>query len=217
MSPPSTDPVRPAPNPGTGAFGRLGRFVDRRRWWVVAGWGVLLLLALPFAPRAGGALQAGGFSSDQLESARARHLLEGELGLPPSGLAVVLHSTTLAAGDPAFEAAAAAAIADLATAPHVVRVIPHTLAPRQISADGHTAYDTVLLDFSPDDSPKSIPIIEPRLHHPPGIEVTLAGGPAFYGDVQAVSEADLRRSEVISLPLAAVALVFVFGSLVAAA
>src|SRR6185437_2835645 len=36
-------------------------------------------------------------------------------------------------------------------------------------------------------------------------------------DVQTVSEADLRRSELISLPLAAVALLIVFGSLVAAA
>ncbi len=45
----------------------------------------------------------------------------------------------------------------------------------------------------------------------------LAGGPAFYGDVQTVSESDLRRSEVFSLPLAALALIVVFGSLVAAA
>ena len=51
---------------------------------------------------------------------------------------------------------------------------------------------------------------------PSGLDVELAGGPAFYGDVQAVSESDLRRSEVISLPLAALALLFVFGSLVAA-
>jgi putative drug exporter of the RND superfamily len=44
----------------------------------------------------------------------------------------------------------------------------------------------------------------------------VAGGPAFYGDVQAVTERDLQRSEVISLPLAALALLLVFGSLVAA-
>src|SRR5206468_3123811 len=50
----------------------------------------------------------------------------------------------------------------------------------------------------------------------PGLEVGLAGGPAFYSDVQTVSESDLRRSEVISLPLAAVALLLVFGSVVAA-
>ena len=49
-----------------------------------------------------------------------------------------------------------------------------------------------------------------------GLTVELAGGPAFYGDVQTVSEADLRRSEIISLPLAALALLLVFGSVVAA-
>ena len=45
----------------------------------------------------------------------------------------------------------------------------------------------------------------------------LAGGPAFYGDVQTVSESDLRRSEIVSLPLAALALLLVFGSVAAAA
>ena len=57
------------------AFGRLGRFVVRHPWWVIGAWAVLLLLALPFAPQAGSALQAGGFTSDQLESARARETL----------------------------------------------------------------------------------------------------------------------------------------------
>jgi RND superfamily putative drug exporter len=198
-------------------FGRLGAFVDRRRWWVVAGWVIVLAIALPFAPRASGALRAGGFSSDSLESAEARGVLERELGAPPSAVAVVFHSDTLLAGTPAFEGAAAAAVADLATAPHVVRVVPHTLAPGQVSADRRTAYDVVFLDFAPDDSPEAIPILQPLLRPVSGVSVTLAGGPAFYGDVQAVSESDLRRSELISLPLAAIALVFVFGSLVAAA
>ena len=90
------------------------------------------------------------------------------------------------------------------------------LAPSQVSADRHTAYDIVFLDLPPDDSPDALPILRERLHDAPGLTVELAGGPAFYGDVQSVSEADLRRSEVISLPLAALALIFVFGSLVAA-
>ena len=50
----------------------------------------------------------------------------------------------------------------------------------------------------------------------PGLKVMLAGGPAFYGDIQVLSENDLRRSEFISLPLAALALLLVFGSVVAA-
>ncbi len=171
---------------------------------------------IPLAPRVPGVLSAGGFILDDLESARAKALLGRELGLPPSALVIVFSSPTLEAGTPAFEGAAAAAVADIASAPHVARVVPHLLSPRQISADRHTAYDVVFLDLPPDDSPEALPILRERLHEAPGLTVELAGGPAFYGDVQSVSEADLRRSEVISLPLAAIALLFVFGSAVAA-
>ncbi len=198
------------------SFDRLGRFVARRAWWVVAGWIALLLLALPFAPQVPGQLSAGGFILDDLESARAKALLETELGAPPSALVVVLSSDTLEAGTDAFEAAAAVAVRDVATAPHVARVVSHLIAPRQISDDRHTVYDIVFLDLSPDESPDALPILRERLQHPPGLDVALAGGPAFYGDVQTVSEADLQRSEIISLPLAAFALLLVFGSVVAA-
>ncbi len=197
-------------------FDRLGRFVARRARWVIAVWGLLILLALPLAPRVPGVLSAGGFILDDLESARAKTLLETTLGAPPSALVVVFSSPTLQAGTPDFELAASAAMSDVATAPHVARVVSHLLSPRQVSADRHTAYDIVFLDLPPDDSPKALPILRERLHDAPGLTVELAGGPAFYGDVQTVSESDLRRSEVISLPLAALALLIVFGSAVAA-
>ncbi|MEA2631953.1 MAG: putative drug exporter of the superfamily [Chloroflexota bacterium] len=197
-------------------FDRLGRFVVRRAWWVVAAWVALLLIAIPFAPQVPGKLSAGGFILEDLESARAKALLETELGAPPSALVIVFSSPTLKAGTTAFETAAAGAMRDIPTAPHVASVVSHLLAPRQVSADGHTAYDIVFLDLPPDDSPTALPILRERLHDAPGLTVELAGGPAFYGDVQTVSEADLRRSEVISLPLAALALILVFGSIVAA-
>ena len=197
-------------------FDRLGRFVVRRRWWVVAAWAALLLVAIPFAPQAPGALSAGGFILDDLESARAKSILEEELDLPSSALVVVFTSPTLEAGTPAFEIAAAEAMRDIPGAPHVAGIVSHLVTPRQVSEDRHTAYDIVLLDLPPDDSPEAVPIIEDRLRAAPGLDVLLAGGPAFYGDVQRVSEEDLRRSELISLPLAALTLLFVFGSVVAA-
>src|SRR5262249_31014052 len=122
-------------------FDRLGRFVARRARWVVGAWALVLLVAIPLAPRVGGALSAGGFILDDLESARAKALLETELGVPPSALVIAFDSPPLQAGTPAFELAAAAAVADVADAPHVVRVLSHLQAPRQISADRHTAYD----------------------------------------------------------------------------
>jgi RND superfamily putative drug exporter len=197
-------------------FERLGRFVVRRARWVIGAWAVLILLAVPLAPQAPSALRAGGFILDDLESARAKAILGEELGVPPSALVIVFSSPTLEAGTPAFELAAADAIHDIDGAPYVARVVSHLLQPRQVSADRHTAYDIVFLDLPPDDSPKALPILRERLRPAPGLDVELAGGPAFYGDVQTVSEHDLQRSEVISLPLAALALLFVFGSVVAA-
>jgi RND superfamily putative drug exporter len=200
------------------AFERLGRLVHRRRRWVIAGWAVLLLLALPIAPRAASALRAGGFTLESLESDRARALLERELKLPPSALVLVYTSTTEPAGSDGFESAAAAAAAAVATAPHVTGILSHTVAPDQVSADRSTAFDVILLDLPPDISPDALPGVRDRLAGLPGgpVEVDLAGGPAFYGDIQSVSEADLRRSEIVSLPIAALALVVVFGSVVAA-
>src|SRR3954471_19742331 len=198
------------------SFDRLGRFAVRRRWWIVAAWALLLLAAVPLAPRASGALSAGGFILNDLESARAKQVLQDELGVEPSAFVLAYTSDTLRAGTPEWLAAVRAATKDVATAPHVTRVLSHVLAPRQVSADGHTAYDIVFLDLPPDDSPDAIPGVAAALHEAPGLRVQVGGGPAFYGDVQAVTERDLRRAELISLPLAALALIIVFGSLVAA-
>jgi RND superfamily putative drug exporter len=184
---------------------------------VVIAWLALGIVSIPFALQAPGVLRAGGFIRPDLESAEAKAVLEREIGLAEAAVVVVFHSDTLRAGDPAFEAAAAAAVADVPTAAHVTRVVPHTLSSRQVSADGRTAYDIVLLDLPADDSPEALPGLRAALRDQPGITVGLSGGPAFYGDVQAVSEADLRRSELISLPLAALALLLVFGSVVASA
>lgn len=197
-------------------FDRLGRFAVRRRWWIVVAWAALIALAIPFAPRAPGALSAGGFILDDLESARAKQVLQRELGVEPSALVLLYTSDTLTAGTPAWLAAVDAATKDVASTPHVTRILSHALAPAQVAADRHTAYDIVFLDLPPDDSPDAVPLVAARLHPVPGLNVRIGGGPAFYGDVQAVTETDLRRSELISLPLAGLALLLVFGSAVAA-
>ncbi|MBF8289927.1 MAG: hypothetical protein HW391_895, partial [Chloroflexi bacterium] len=205
-----------SPTPGLSGFERLGRWAARRRWWIVAVWIGILAAALPLAVRTGDALRAGGFIRQDLESARAKALLRDEIGLPEAAVAIVLYSPTLRAGEPAFEAAAFQATARIGDVPHVVGVVSHAISTRQVSADGHTAYDIVTLDLPADDSPLALPALRAALVAVPALEVGIAGGPAFYGDVQAVSEADLRRSELISLPLAALALLLVFGSVVAA-
>ena len=85
-----------------------------------------------------------------------------------------------------------------------------------MSADGRTVYEVVTSTCRLTAPPTPCAPIEAAIAPQPGLDIALAGGPAFYGDIQTVSEDDLRRSELISLPLAAVALLLVFGSVVAA-
>ncbi|MEA2622394.1 MAG: putative drug exporter of the superfamily [Chloroflexota bacterium] len=206
-----------APSARPGLFERLGRFCARHPRAIVAVWALAAIVALPLAPRAAETLRPGGFSLESLDSERTIHLLEAEIGLPPSALVIVIQGENgLRAGDVAFEEAAARAIADVPAAQHVAEVLSHRLSPRQVSADGSTVYEVVALDLAPDDSPDAVVPIQNALHQQPGLRIGIAGGPAFYGDIQAVSEHDLRRSELISLPLAAFALLVVFGSVVAA-
>jgi putative drug exporter of the RND superfamily len=203
--------------PRGGLFRRLGTFCARHPRRVLLAWAVAAIVAAPLAPLAPGALQPGGFSLDDLSSEQTTHLLETAIGLPPSALVIVIQSQNgLRAGDPAFEAAVVRAIAAVPTTPEVVGVLTHRLAPRQVSADGSTVYETVALNLPPDASPDAVAPIEAAIRPQPGLRILIAGGPAFYGDVQAVSENDLRRSELLSLPLAAIALLVVFGSVVAA-
>jgi RND superfamily putative drug exporter len=197
-------------------FERLGRWAVHRRRWIVAAWTIVVLAAVPLAARTSDSLRSGGFIRQDLESARAKQLLHDKIGLPEAAVAVVFYSGALRAGEPAFEAAAQRAVAGVANAPHVIGIVSHALSSHQVSADGHTAYDVVTLDLPADDSPLALPGIRAALVNGPELEVGLAGGPAFYGDVQEVSESDLRRSELISLPLAGLALLIVFGSVVAA-
>ncbi len=199
-------------------FQRIGLFSARHRYAVFATWALLLLAALPFAPQLPGALRSGGFSLDDLEASRARLLLQDQLGVPPSAMVILIQSETDArAGDPVFEAAVAEALANVPRASHVTGLVTHFTNPRQVSADGRTVYEVVTLDLAPDDSPAALAPVQQALTQVPGLRIYLAGGPAFYGDIQVLSETDLRRSEFISLPLAALALLLVFGSVVAAA
>ena len=85
-------------------FERLGRWAARRRWQVVMAWIVLIGVAIPLALQTSGALRSGGFIRQDLESARAKQLLSTEIGVPEAAVALVLHSDTLRAGEPAFEA-----------------------------------------------------------------------------------------------------------------
>jgi len=196
-------------------FYRLGRRVHRHRWLVLVVWIIVLVAALPAAPSASRALSPGGFATAQMEAARAGATMQTALGENPSALLVIFSHPTLDTNSPAYLDAVDASLRDLRTLDLVARVTTHRDNPRQAAPDGHTAYAMIALRTLPDEFRGVIPQIEGALK-PSGLDMTLTGAPIFFGDIQSVTERDLRRAEIISIPFAGLALVLVFGSLVAA-
>jgi RND superfamily putative drug exporter len=197
-------------------FYRLGLAMARLRYVVIAVWALTVLVALPFAPRVAEALAPGGFSSPDMQSQQAVEALQQGLHANFTSVLVLFSSDRLTAEDPRFIAEADAAVAGLRGWSEVSQIVPFTLDSSQVSRDHHAAYTVVFLKADPDSAPKVLPDLRARLHAPTDLQMTVGGGPVFYADIQSVSEADLRRAELIAFPFAAIALLLVFRSVVAA-
>jgi RND superfamily putative drug exporter len=198
----------------------FGCAMYRRRRLVLAVWGLVLLLALPIVPRVLRSLTAGGFTSPDLEAFRAGQVLSDRFGSNPSSLFLVYEdpSGALAATDPRFFEQVEESLVDVRQLPFVDRVVTAAASPRQIAPDGRAQYATLTLSARADDVSEVVPGIEHALHATrSNLQVTLTGAPVFYQDIFDVTERDLRRAELLSIPAAAIALVLVFGSVVAGA
>lgn len=197
-------------------FYHLGRIAARYRWLIVGLWMVAVAVALPFAPQASDVLQSGGFISPDAESQRAVDLLTQKLDVKPTVVQIIFTSSVYSADDPRFAQEAEQALAGLRSWSEVASITSFTDSPRQISLDRHSAYIDVALNIDSDAAPRLLPELRQRLGKVPDLQASVGGGPVFYADIQAVSERDLRRAELLAFPFAIVALLLVFRSVVAA-
>jgi putative drug exporter of the RND superfamily len=197
-------------------FYHLGKLATRYRWLIVGFWMVAIAVSLPFAPRTSEVLHSGGFVSPDVESERAVNLLVQKLHLNLTIVQVIFTSQSYTADSPQFIQETQTALAGVRSMPEVSGIVSFTDNPRQISLDRHAAYVNVLLKPDPDSAPKLLPELERHLQPVPGLKTSIGGGPVFYEDIQAVSERDLRRAEMLAFPFAVIALLLVFRSVVAA-
>ena len=201
-------------------FSRWGAFVYRRRRFVLL---VMLLVAAGAAPLAAGTsaqLSAGGWLDKNSESARVSERLQAEFGGGQSAYLALFRAD--AAGADArgadFQAAIATTLAGVKSDPRVSGVTGYaeTHDDRFVSIAGNAAYVVIGLNMTDDKSVEAVDSIEALLAPPSGYEVALTGFGPIQKDSAALSEKDLVRAETVSLPIAALVLILVFASLVAA-
>ena len=197
-------------------FYHLGKLATRYRWLIVGLWMVAIATSLPFAPRASEVLHSGGFVSPDAESQQAVNLLVQKLHLDLTVVQVIFTSQRYTADSPQFIQESQTVLAGIREMSEVSGIVSFTDNPRQVSLDRHAAYVNVLLKPDPDSAPKLLPAFEHRLQSVPDLKTSIGGGPVFYEDIQAVSERDLRRAEMLAFPFAIIALLLVFRSVIAA-
>jgi RND superfamily putative drug exporter len=197
-------------------FASLGRAIYRRRFSVVSIWLLAFLASTPILLRVEEPLKVGGFSSNKTEAARARAVIEEELGGSASQLIITFHFELGGIDSEQVRVQIDDVLGRFVGRPHVVDIIAPVDNSAQISRDGQTAYAIVSLDLSSEQAQRLMPDFRDLVPDEEGIEILLAGGPAFYADIETVSQNDLQRAEMIAFPFALIALLFVFGTVVAA-
>lgn len=197
-------------------FERLGHAMYRWRWIVVALWCAGALSVLFVLPNLEKPLKVGGFSASNAETARATQVLEQNLGFSPSSMVIVYQSDSLRANDPTFLNEVEQSLAGVRTLPFVEDVLLPSTNRAQIANSGKAAYAVVGLTLPPEQAQRDVPEFKSAMRPQPHITYIVAGAPAFYADIEKASQRDLRRAEFIAFPFALIALLFVYGSVVAA-
>jgi RND superfamily putative drug exporter len=202
-------------------FTRWGGFVYRRRRWLAL---FAIVLAAAFGSLAGGAtdhLTTGGWLDPKSESAQVSDRLEQDYGAGRTAFIALFESTdpNADATSAEFQGAIGQALSRVLRAVRAVTGVTgyaDTHDPRFISTDGHKAYVLIGLDVDED---RSIDLVDPvraALGTVDGYDVKLTGFGPIQQDSARLSEEDLTRAETVSLPIAALVLILVFTSLIAA-
>lgn len=202
-------------------FYRLGTFAVRFRWPIIVFWAALFLISLPLAPQVVSKLK-GGFGEADTESQRALDLLVKDLGDSESTFVLVFTSTSITIDDPQYVAEMERTLEPIREVPEVkvVTTFYNSVSTRLVSPDRTTTFAVVELDLDLDEGLDLYPSLKETLKESEDTEgqlqVLATGVIPIFSDLNEASERDLRRAELISFPLVLVALVVVFGGLVAA-
>jgi putative drug exporter of the RND superfamily len=208
------------------ALAAWGRFVYRRRW-------VVLVLSLLTIGVSVASLLAGGELRDvpfrETEAGRANQLIRDEFPRPTGAPAVAATSSFvliftssegLDAADPRFIEGMNAALAPPRADPRVVsiftadNVLPASAAALR-SKDGKRALASVTVNGTTTEAEGFFGELR-ALVRSEGFDVVATGNIPLNRDIDATLDRDLQRAEFVSLPLAFILLLLVFGSAAAA-
>jgi putative drug exporter of the RND superfamily len=201
-------------------FAAWGRFVYRFRWLVLVA-SILSIAAVVYSMQYGGRLGTGEFSAPEgTESGRVDDLLDEEVAKTPPSFMLIFGNEDEKATDPAFRDGVKRALEPLEDDDRVTNVRTAyengAVDEAMISKDEHHSLVVVEVEEG-SFTERQDAYVDLRQEVRSGpFEVVAAGEMPLNEDFERVTERDLKRAEAVSLPLALLMLLFVFGSVVAA-
>ncbi len=205
----------------TDSFWRWGAFIYRIRWIVLALWLVVLgVCGGIFAPQAGSVLKAGGIQAPGTDSARAATVLTDEFGTSTlNNLLIVFHDDEQTIEMPEYRQSVEAAVARV----QVVEGVNSTITtfynsglPQLLSADRKTTIAIVSLEGDEGETQELVPTVRDAVGAI-SLEHYVTGLPAINYDFAHTSEVDLRRAEMVTIPLVLILLILTFRTIISAA
>ena len=201
-------------------FTRWGAFVYRFRRPIALLAVIAAVASGTLASQASSALSSGGWLDATSESADVSARLDSQFGAGKSAVIALFRSeqADADAASPEFQQAIGAAVAGLADDPRVSGVVGYaeTGDARFISNAGDAAYVLIQLDLTDEESVAAVDDIRAAIAPPAGYAFWMTGYGPITKDSAVQSEEDLLKAEVVSLPIAALVLILVFASIVAA-
>ncbi|HEY7523760.1 MAG TPA: MMPL family transporter [Candidatus Limnocylindrales bacterium] len=200
-------------------FSRWGAFVYRFRKVVFVLTLVLAAAASSLAGKAAGELSAGGWLDPTSESTTVTDRLADEFGAGKGVLVAVFEGAPGAdARSYDFQAEVVRVLSGLAADDRVADIVGYaqTRDDRFISNDGSSAFSLIRLELTDEASVEHLDELRAEIGAPTGMTLRLAGYGPLTEDSVKQSEKELVQAELVSFPVAAVILVLVFGSLLAA-
>ncbi len=206
----------------------LARASARRPWRIVAGWVLVLVLALVAAATLlGGALTSEVNFTGEPESLKGHNLLEDRMPnlADPVSETIIVRSNTATVDDAAFKTLLADTTAAVRALPGISVFNAYealakgdAAAQGLISQDRHATIIPVTFAGSFDDAKDQYDafVTATTAKAGNGFQVLSVGDLSVDDQFNGIAEQDLQTAEGIGLPIALVILVVVFGALVAA-
>ena len=197
-------------------FSQLGSLIDRRPWRVLVVALVIVAIAAPLGSHVRDHLKPRGFDVAGSDSARARELVARATGTDPASTVLALLRLRAPITTAGSERKVATVEARLRRDPAVVAVLDWRSAhnPEMVGRDGSSTY--VVAALRPlDDKQQEQAGRRLLAAFAADRSVTLGGSPVANHEIDKTVEDDLRRAELLAVPLIVVLSFFLFRGLVA--